>query len=165
MAEDSLNSIQLQQKLDAQKKELQELEQKQDVSSSSQPPFSLQEKQYNPAEDGGLFLSGMILVFSLFVIWVISRLIKAGFDSESLLKLFGTILIIVSAVFLIVAGYSDKQISPVVGLLGTIAGYILGKQQPEKKPQSTITRAMSPVTEDAQQVNQRDAPPSGGFGV
>lgn len=135
MPEDNLNSTQLLQKLDAQKKELQNLEQKQGSSISSQTPFTLQQKQYNPAEDGGLWLSGMILGFSLVVILVISHLIKAGSNYESLLKIFGTILIIVASVFLIVAGYSEKQVSPVIGLLGTIAGYILGKQHTEKSPE------------------------------
>ena len=34
----------------------------------------------------------------------------------------------VFAIFLVVAGYSDQQIAPVIGLLGTIAGYLLGKE-------------------------------------
>ena len=34
-------------------------------------------------------------------------------------------------VFLIVAGYTEKQIAPVIGLLGTIAGYLLGKSSSE----------------------------------
>jgi hypothetical protein len=40
---------------------------------------------------------------------------------------FGTILIITTSVFLVVAGYSSNQIAPVTGLLGTLAGYLLGK--------------------------------------
>ncbi len=36
-------------------------------------------------------------------------------------------LIIISTLFLITAGYSNNQIAPAVGLLGTIAGYLLGR--------------------------------------
>ena len=48
-------------------------------------------------------------------------------EPNMILRPFGTILIIVAAVFLVVAGYTEEQIAPVIGLLGTIAGYILGR--------------------------------------
>ncbi len=60
-------------------------------------------------------------------------LVKNNNEPESLLRSFGTVIIIIAAVFLIVAGYSEKQIAPVIGLLGTIAGYLLGKSTPKKE--------------------------------
>jgi hypothetical protein len=47
-------------------------------------------------------------------------------------KLFGVTLIIVTASILIISGFSADEIAPIVGLLGTIAGYLLGKS--EAKP-------------------------------
>ncbi|QTA83229.1 Uncharacterized protein dnl_56240 [Desulfonema limicola] len=44
----------------------------------------------------------------------------------------GFTLVIVSGLFLITAGYSQEQISPMIGLLGTTAGYLLGKTETEK---------------------------------
>lgn len=73
-----------------------------------------------------------MLVFGLIVILLATYLIKAGKSSEAVLRIFGTILIIVIAVFLVVAGYSDTQIAPVMGLLGTIVGYLLGKETKDK---------------------------------
>ena len=149
MPEDNLGHSELFQKLEEQKKGLKQLEEQLEAQSEVQEivplipkeTFIQKEEVYNPAEDGGLWLSGMILSFSLIVIGLISYLIKLGSDLELLLKVFGTILIIVAAVFLIVAGYSEKQIAPVIGLLGTLAGYLLGKQLPEKKSPSEATRA------------------------
>lgn len=77
--------------------------------------------------DDGLFLSLCLLVFSLFVFALMTYLIRLGKEPDQILKVFGSVLIVVSAVFLIIAGYSEKQIAPVIGLLGTVAGYILGK--------------------------------------
>ncbi|HTP37580.1 MAG TPA: hypothetical protein VMI76_04350 [Methyloceanibacter sp.] len=37
------------------------------------------------------------------------------------------VMIVFSALFLIVAGYSEKQTAPVFGLLGTILGYMFGR--------------------------------------
>jgi len=35
-------------------------------------------------------------------------------------------MVVMSAVFLVVAGYDDQQIAPAMGLLGTVVGYVLG---------------------------------------
>lgn len=73
-------------------------------------------------------MSTVVLAFGVLVIVFATYLIQQGKSSEAVLRIFGTILIIVIAVFLVVVGYSDTQISPVMGLLGTIAGYLLGKE-------------------------------------
>lgn len=72
-------------------------------------------------------ISTTVLAFGVIVILTIAYLIQRGRDPDQLLKIFGTTLIVVMAVFLVVAGYSDQQISPVIGLMGTIAGYLLGR--------------------------------------
>ena len=76
-------------------------------------------------------ISSIILIFGIIVMFLATSLIRSGKSSDSVLSIFGTILIIVASVFLVVAGYSDQQIAPVIGLLGTIAGYLLGKNSRE----------------------------------
>ena len=77
--------------------------------------------------NNAMTMSVAVLVFGLTVCALGAWLIHTGKAADDVLKALGTILIIVAAVFLIVAGYDDKQIAPVIGLLGTIAGYMLGK--------------------------------------
>lgn len=82
------------------------------------------------------FLSTFTLIFGLTVLLIVAFLIYRrveNTDSDSLLRVFLTPLIIISAVYLVVVGYSEKQISPVIGLLGTIAGYLLGQQKSSKE--------------------------------
>jgi hypothetical protein len=82
-------------------------------------------------------ISSVVLVFGVFVLLLATYLIRIGKNSEPVLRIFGTILIIVISVFLVVAGYTSNQIAPVMGLLGTIAGYLLGKDagaRSEKEP-------------------------------
>lgn len=86
----------------------------------------------NGAYDDSLMLSYVVVGFGVFVLLCITYLIQKNKQPDILLRPFGTILIVIGAVFLIVAGYSEKQIAPVIGLLGTIAGYILGKESKEK---------------------------------
>jgi hypothetical protein len=50
---------------------------------------------------------------------------KNGWSDKSF-KAFGLTLILVTAMFLVLIGFDDKQLAPMIGLLGTLAGYILG---------------------------------------
>lgn len=59
------------------------------------------------------------------------RLISAGL----FLKLFVLVAVIASGVFVITAGYDQDQIGPMMGLLGTLVGYLLGKQEPKPAPE------------------------------
>lgn len=77
-------------------------------------------------------MSSAVLVFGLILVVLATYLLKIGRSADDILKLFGTLIILVAAVFLVVAGYSDAQIAPVIGLLGTIAGYLLGKHSNPK---------------------------------
>jgi len=72
-------------------------------------------------------MSTIMLVFFLIVLGMMTHLIKFGKDPEVILKIFGMILIIAVSSFLVVTGYNSEQIASVIGLLGTIAGYLLGK--------------------------------------
>ena len=72
-------------------------------------------------------MSSIVLVFGLMICALVMALMRQGRNADSVLKVMGTILIIISSIFLVVAGYTDTQIAPVMGLLGTIVGYLLGK--------------------------------------
>ena len=78
-------------------------------------------------------ISAIVLLFGFFVCVLAAMLLRQGKSADNVLKTLGTILIIVAALFLVVAGYSNEQIAPVIGLLGTIAGYLLGKGSGDNK--------------------------------
>jgi len=81
--------------------------------------------------ESAMTVSAVVLTFGVLVLIVTVLMIKWGSSPESTLRVIGTIVILIMAVFLVVAGYSDKQIAPVMGLLGTVAGYLLGKSSKE----------------------------------
>lgn len=69
-----------------------------------------------------------VLSFGLIIILMIGLVLlkrQRGFGNMTV-KLIGLTIIITASIFLIVTGYSENQIAPVIGLLGTIAGYLLG---------------------------------------
>jgi len=79
-------------------------------------------------------LSLGIGTFALLSFALVAFLIWQKKNAEQVLRTFGILVVIFAAVFLVVAGYSDTQITPVIGLLGTIAGYLLGRKiEPTKQ--------------------------------
>ncbi len=83
-------------------------------------------------------LSIIVLSFGLLVVLIEVFLIRTRrISSEDSIKFITITLIITSTLFLITAGYSNDQIAPAVGLLGTIAGYLLGKINTTKNEEKT----------------------------
>jgi hypothetical protein len=78
------------------------------------------------------WLSLLIIAFGCVVVAVQYALLrKRNFDGNDILKVFGVTLIIVGTLFLISAGFGDKQIASAMGLFGTLAGYLLGRASVE----------------------------------
>ena len=77
-----------------------------------------------------LWLGAAVLLFAVFLIGAIFyAMVKSGdYWTDRSFKAFALSLIIPAGLFLIVIGFSDKQLAPMMGLLGTIAGYILGAE-------------------------------------
>jgi hypothetical protein len=86
-----------------------------------------------------IYLSLGVLAFGLILviftgIFTLRRCV--GWDQEAT-RVFTISVIVTAGLFLITAGYSDQQIAPMFGLLGTIVGYLLGKSPPsEQTPKS-----------------------------
>ncbi|MEL6697718.1 MAG: hypothetical protein AAFP89_15855 [Bacteroidota bacterium] len=78
------------------------------------------------------YLSVLILGFGLLLVLLTllaSRIGGIQMTADEFLRLISIILIINSSLLLISSGFSDKQISSVIGLLGTLAGYLLGRRE------------------------------------
>ncbi len=78
-----------------------------------------------------IYLSLAVLLFGLIILGLqigIMFKVGKGWGSNSI-RITGITLVIVSGLFLITAGYTQDQIAPMIGLLGTIAGYLLGKSE------------------------------------
>lgn len=74
-------------------------------------------------------LSAGVLILALIAMAGLCYLFLRKTLSESAFyRLFILSMVIAASLFLIVAGFGQEQITPVIGLLGTITGYILGKQ-------------------------------------
>jgi hypothetical protein len=52
---------------------------------------------------------------------------KRATSSQDVLRLFGVVIIVGLSALLLVVGFSNDQLTPIVGLFGAIAGYLLGK--------------------------------------
>lgn len=81
----------------------------------------------SPMSEREVQLSMGVLVFGLILaIFSGAIAIKKGWNQDAT-RIFTVSVIVSAGLFLIVAGYSDSQMSPMFGLLGTLVGYLLGK--------------------------------------
>jgi hypothetical protein len=91
-------------------------------------PESTKTSTVLPISSLEFYLSIIVLVFGIVVILLEVLLIRSNkIAAEDTIKFVTITLIITSTLFLITAGYDNDQIAPAVGLLGTIAGYLLGR--------------------------------------
>ncbi len=85
--------------------------------------------QHADSSQSQVVLSIAVLVFGLLIagasiLVMIKR--QRGWGPRSI-QVVGLTLVITAGLFLITAGYSENQIAPMIALLGTIAGYLLGR--------------------------------------
>jgi uncharacterized membrane protein len=84
------------------------------------------------------FLVIAILAFTVLALLMTSVLMyKKDKTGRLTLRLFGIIIIICMSSVLMVVGYSDSQLTPIIGLFGAIAGYLLGRDaNPQSLPEN-----------------------------
>lgn len=89
-------------------------------------------------------------VFALVSLILVTVLLCKSRSAEQILRTFGILVIIFAAVFLVVSGYSETQITPVIGLLGTIAGYLLGRriEPPPTADEASLKKGALPEERD-----------------
>ncbi len=98
------------------------------MTQVNQPPLDTEVSPTRSVQE--IWLSLGVLGFGLAVIFAQVFLLSKRDEDESLtdaLKYMSVTLIIVGSLFLVTAGYGNEQIAPIIGLLGTVAGYLLGR--------------------------------------
>jgi membrane-associated HD superfamily phosphohydrolase len=75
--------------------------------------------------NSAMTMSASVLLFGAVIMLVLLYHIKTCNITDHESRIFIIVLVVISSMFLVVAGYSDSQIAPVMGLLGTITGYVL----------------------------------------
>ena len=72
-----------------------------------------------------LLMTALALILGSVLLW------KRSYAGQDILRLYGVVIIVGLSALLLVAGFDNDQLTPIVGLFGAIAGYLLGK---ESKP-------------------------------
>jgi len=74
------------------------------------------------------FLCVSVLLFiSMALVLATVLLLKNRASSTAAIKIFGVLTIVGMSALLVIAAYSSAQLTPIIGLFGAIAGYLLGK--------------------------------------
>jgi hypothetical protein len=101
------------------------------AAQGNRPPSSTGPLPFNEASfltSREAMVSLFILVFGLLMTIIAAFLLtKTTVPSADILRLFTLLVIVTGTLFLVASGYSATDIAPSMGLLGTIAGYLLGR--------------------------------------
>ena len=73
-----------------------------------------------------LAIIALALLLGTFLMW------KKSTNGQDVLRLFGVVIIVGLSSLLLITGYDKDQLTPIVGLFGAIAGYLLGKESPKE---------------------------------
>lgn len=94
---------------------------------AQQPGHELSKRELSSSE---LNLSIAVLIFTILLVGVIASITlkKSQGWEPATMKLFIIVVVVGASLFLLTAGYSQEQMTPIIGLLGTIVGYALGKK-------------------------------------
>lgn len=80
------------------------------------------------------FLSISVLIFAGVSLFMATALLwRSGAPPYQVIRVFGVITILGFSALLLVVGYNNEQLTPIVGLFGAIAGYLLGKDSKTSK--------------------------------
>jgi CHASE2 domain-containing sensor protein len=69
-----------------------------------------------------LLVTALALILGSILMW------KRANSSQDILRLYGVVIIVGLSALLLVTGFSNEQLTPIVGLFGAMAGYLLGKE-------------------------------------
>jgi hypothetical protein len=104
------------------------------------------------------FLALSVLVFTFAALLLASLLLlKSQARSTHILRVFGVIIIIGMSALLLVVGYSNEQLTPIVGLFGAIAGYLLGKDSQPALVRAPDEAGITTTTSKAMPIRHGDA--------
>ncbi|MNR30453.1 hypothetical protein D3C85_1479100 [compost metagenome] len=80
------------------------------------------------------FLALSLLAFTLSALIISAVLLwRSRATSNQVLRTMGVISIIGFSALLLIVGYSNEQLTPIIGLFGAVAGYLLGKDASTSK--------------------------------
>jgi hypothetical protein len=98
------------------------------------------------SQNQSLVLSISLLAFGVFVIVAaLWRVDRAHLTEAGALRLVGATVVVVMAVFLCTAGFTLEQITPAIGLLGTMGGYLLGRSEKDSANEPPAPAGGAPV--------------------
>jgi hypothetical protein len=90
------------------------------VRNVTQSPSFLSDREVN--------LTLASFVFGVFVLFVQFLLIRGrAFSADEILRNYSVTVILVATLAVVSGGFNDKLVNAVIGLFGTIAGYLLGR--------------------------------------
>jgi hypothetical protein len=99
--------------------------------------------------DKNLELTAILLIFALIALVLLYGMVRHERAGKFEFRIFVITILIFGSLLVVAAGFSDVQITPLIGFFGTIAGYILGRgDRPSAHPNAKHQSANGPNDND-----------------
>lgn len=100
-------------------------------NGGAQEPTSwgFEQQSYSVKTPYEVYLSGATIILAICMAVLLCAMAAIGKLTEMFIQSFIVIMAIFAALFLMVAGYDEKQVAPVFGILGSVLGYVFGRAQ------------------------------------
>lgn len=83
---------------------------------------------------GEVVMTGTILTFCFFCFMFLYLIVKSDRANPFVLRVYVITIVILGTLLVVSSSYAAEQIAPIVGLFGTIAGYVLGRGERDSGP-------------------------------
>ncbi|MBY5643743.1 hypothetical protein [Rhizobium leguminosarum] len=103
---------------------------------------------YKTPWETSLTVMALILAVAFLLLYCALHVFVRQKIDESAIRYFIIVMVIGSAVFVLTAGYDDKQAAPLYALFGTLVGYLFGKSQGETDKASADKAAADKAAAD-----------------
>ena len=105
------------------------------------------------------WLTGLTIALLVFMAGLLTFMAWMRNISSEFLKAYIILTVVFAALFLIVAGYTDKQTAPVFSLLGTIIGYLFGRATGADGKAAEVEKKQTPPSPSSGQAPSGSLPP------
>jgi multisubunit Na+/H+ antiporter MnhG subunit len=106
------------------------------------PPFGSNNAHYVVAF---VLLGALVFLVQSILFWRMKTV-----SADDILKSGAVIIILVATVILIIGGYNTQQVTPAIGLFGSLLGYLLGRSS-RKPERAEKGRASNSLSKDAEE--------------
>lgn len=110
--------------------------------AANPPPIVVGDQPFSFLSSREIWIALAIMLFGLAMAGFCLMMARStAINADQIIRIAALLLIVTGTLLLVATGYDAQQISPALGLLGAIVGYLLGKSDSQNLPVDSSKKA------------------------